>query len=169
MPSSRVSRPTRAMRFAMVLKRLEPGNGRLFFLSKRSTGTRRRLNTTHKIKQSSIKIGHHCRLRDAIDENETRERTEVRVFIATALPTKAVCWTVVAANIFVYLCVFLLCAWPALITSRLREKNYPKREEEEGRGEANEKKGKKKVDCHPYPKPWCKPSTLITLYVCEKI
>ena len=66
MPSSRVSRPTRAMRFAMVLKRLEPAQSDdCFFLSppKRSTGTRRRLGTPHtKIKQSSIKIGHHRRL-----------------------------------------------------------------------------------------------------------
>ena len=65
MPSSRVSRPTRAMRFAMVLKRLEPAQSDDCFFSppKRSTGTRRRLGTPHtKIKQSSIKIGHHRRL-----------------------------------------------------------------------------------------------------------
>ena len=79
-------------------------------------------------------------------KNETRERTEVRVFIATALPTKAVCWTVVAANIFVYICVCFCCAVNSalIITSRLREKNYAKREEDEGFGVKPMRKKEKK-------------------------
>ena len=63
MPSSRVSRPTRAMRFAMVLKRLEPAQSDDCFFLKGVRALRRRLGTPHtKIKQSSIKIGHHRRL-----------------------------------------------------------------------------------------------------------
>ena len=103
-------------------------------------------NTTHKKKTKANKEDITA-VRDAIDENETRERTEVRVFIATALPTKAVCWTVVAANIFVYICVCFYCALLLLrrdiSRTRLREKNYPKRRRRRFRGEANEKKEKK--------------------------
>ena len=81
-------------------------------------------------------------------KNETRERTEVRVFIATALPTKAVCWTVVAANIFVYICVCFYCAAQESTNhvSSSRKKIIQREKKKKVSG-ANEKKGKKKVEC----------------------
>ncbi len=104
-------------------------------------------------KKNKAKIGNHRRLarcdrRKRLHENE---RTEVRVFIATALPTKAVCWTVVAANIFFYLCV--LCGkfyvaqestnpWSSCRTIIQREVSG-----------ANKKRGVN----HRYPKPWYEP------------
>ena len=164
MPSSRVSRPTRAMRFAMVLKRLEPAQSDdCFFLSppKRSTGTRRRLGTPHtKIKQSSIKIGHHRRLARC-DRRKRNARTYrgARLHRDGFADEGGLLDGSGSEHFCVYLCVFLLCGkFCTNHVSSSRKKIIQREKKKKVSGvKPMRKKGKKKVDCHPYPKPWCKP------------